>query len=65
MNIALDSAYHVIAGAIPKMKAHGGSINTFGSVALSFRGFPRCAAYGVAKGGVIGLTKVVAADYVS
>lgn len=29
------------------------------------QGFPRRAAYGAAKGGVIGLTKAVAADYVS
>ena len=65
VNITLDSAYNVIAGAIPKMKAHGGSIVTIGSVASSIKGFPRRAAYGAAKGGVIGLTKAVAADYVS
>ena len=65
VNITLDSAYNVIAGAIPKMKAHGGSIVTIGSVATSIKGFPRRAAYGAAKGGVIGLTKAVAADYVS
>ncbi|MCY1296290.1 MULTISPECIES: SDR family oxidoreductase [unclassified Sinorhizobium] len=65
VNITLDSAYNVIAGAIPKMKAHGGSIITIGSVASSIKGFPRRAAYGAAKGGVIGLTKAVAADYVS
>ncbi len=65
VNITLDSAYNVIAGAIPKMKAHGGSIITIGSVASSIKGFPRRAAYGAAKGGVIGLTKAIAADYVS
>ncbi|MFK0276880.1 SDR family oxidoreductase [Ensifer sp. NPDC090286] len=65
VNITLDSAYNVIAGAIPKMKANGGSIVTIGSVASSIKGFPRRAAYGAAKGGVIGLTKAVAADYVS
>jgi 2-keto-3-deoxy-L-fuconate dehydrogenase len=65
VNITLDSAYNVIAGAIPKMKANGGSIITIGSVASSIKGFPRRAAYGAAKGGVIGLTKAVAADYVS
>jgi 2-keto-3-deoxy-L-fuconate dehydrogenase len=63
VNITLDSAYNVIAGAIPKMKAEGGSIITIGSVASSIKGFPRRAAYGAAKGGVIGLTKAVAADY--
>jgi len=65
VNITLDSAYNVIAGAVPKMKADGGSIITIGSVASSIKGFPRRAAYGAAKGGVIGLTKAVAADYVS
>lgn len=65
MSITLDSACNVIAGAVPKMKAHGGSIVTIGSVASSIKGFPRRAAYGAAKGGVIGLTKAVAADYVS
>ncbi|MBO9629479.1 MAG: SDR family oxidoreductase [Shinella sp.] len=65
VNITLDSTYNVIAGAIPKMRTHGGSIVTIGSVASSIKGFPRRAAYGAAKGGVIGLTKAVAADYVS
>lgn len=61
--ITLDSAYYVLAAAIPKMKAHGGSIITIGSVASSIKGFPKRAAYGAAKGGVLGLTKAVAADY--
>ncbi|WP_233290864.1 SDR family oxidoreductase [Shinella sp. PSBB067] len=65
VSITLDSAYNVIGRAVPKMKAHGGSIVTIGSVASSIKGFPRRAAYGAAKGGVIGLTKAVATDYVS
>lgn len=64
-SITLDSAYHILGGAIPKMKAKGGSIITIGSVASSTKGFQRRAAYGAAKGGVIGLTKAVAADYLS
>lgn len=64
ISITLDSAYHVLGAAIPKMKANGGSIITIGSVASSIKGFPRRAAYGAAKGGVIGLTKAVAADYI-
>jgi 2-keto-3-deoxy-L-fuconate dehydrogenase len=63
MAITLDSAYHVLGQAIPRMKAHGGSIITIASVASSVKGFPKRAAYGAAKGGVIGLTKAVAADY--
>jgi 2-keto-3-deoxy-L-fuconate dehydrogenase len=63
MAVTLDSAYHVLGQAIPKMKAQGGSIITIASVASSVKGFPRRAAYGAAKAGVIGLTKAVAADY--
>ena len=63
ITITLDSAYFVLGAAIPKMKAQGGSIVTIGSVASSIKGFPRRAAYGAAKGGVLGLTKSVAADY--
>lgn len=60
--ITLDSAFHVIRAAMPKLARPGGSIITIASVASSIRGFPRRAAYGAAKGGVIGLTKAVAAD---
>lgn len=65
MAITLDSAYHVLGAAVPKMKAHGGSIVTIASVASSLKGFPKRAAYCAAKGGVIGLTKAMAADYVA
>jgi len=63
MSITLDSAYHVISAAVPKMKSHGGSVITIASVASSIKGFPKRAAYGAAKAGVIGLTKACAADY--
>lgn len=62
--ITLDSAYNVLAAAVPHMKAYGGSIITIASVASSIKGFPKRVAYGAAKAGVIGLTKAVAADYV-
>lgn len=61
--ITLDSAFNVIRPAIARMRAQGGSIITIASVASSTRGYPRRAAYGAAKGGVIGLTKAIAADY--
>ncbi len=64
-SITLDSAYNVIGAAVPRMKNAGGSIITIASVASSLKGFPKRAAYGAAKGGVIGLTKAVAADYLS
>ena len=63
-SITLDSAYFVLGAAIPKMKNHGGSIITIGSVASSIKGFAKRAAYGATKGGVLGLTKAVAADYI-
>jgi 2-keto-3-deoxy-L-fuconate dehydrogenase len=61
--ITLDSAFLVLQAAIPVMKRTGGSIVTIASVAGSTKGFPRRAAYGAHKAGVIGLTKAVAADY--
>jgi 2-keto-3-deoxy-L-fuconate dehydrogenase len=61
--ITLDSAFLVLQAAIPVMKQTGGSIVTIASVAGSIKGFPRRAAYGAHKAGVIGLTKAVAADY--
>lgn len=63
MTITLDSAYTVLGAVVPKMKAKGGSIVTIASLASSIKGFPKRAAYGAAKGGVIGLTKAMAADY--
>lgn len=63
MTISLDSAYTVLRAVIPKMKAYGGSVVTVASVAGSIKGFPKRAAYGAAKAGVIGLTKACAADY--
>ena len=63
ISITLDSAYVVLAAAVPKMKVQGGSVVAIASVASSTKGFARRAAYGAAKGGVIGLTKACAADY--
>ncbi len=63
INVTLDSAYIVLGAVVPKMKAHGGSIITIASLASSIKGFPKRAAYGAAKGGVLGLTKAMAADY--
>lgn len=64
-SITLDSAYNVLAAGVPKMRTYGGSIVTIASVASSIKGFPKRVAYCAAKGGVIGLTKAVAADYVA
>lgn len=64
-DITLDSAYYVLRAALPKMKAHGGSIVTIASVVSTVRGLPRRAAYGAMKAGLMGLTKSVAADYLA
>lgn len=63
--ICLDSAFHVTRAAVPAMKDHGGSVTLIASLASSIKGFPSRAAYGAAKGGVIGLMKACAADYLA
>lgn len=65
LSITLDSAYHALRAAVPRMKENGGSIVTVASVIGAAKGMPRRAAYGAAKAGVVGLTKSVAADYVT
>jgi 2-keto-3-deoxy-L-fuconate dehydrogenase len=65
MAITLDSAYNVLCAGVGHMKEAGGSIITIGSIASSTKGFAKRAAYGAAKGGVIALTKAMAADYLT
>ena len=50
-----------LAGKIPE----GGSIINMSSVASSIKGAPNRFAYGTTKAAVIGLTKSLAADFVS
>lgn len=64
MQVTLDSAYYLLAETVPRMMARGGSVIAIASAASSIKGFPRRAAYGAAKAGVIGLIKACAADYV-
>ncbi|MDW4498488.1 SDR family oxidoreductase [Sulfitobacter sp. D35] len=64
-SICLDSAFHVTRAAVPLMKTRGGSVTLIASLASSLKGYPFRAAYGAAKGGVIGLMKACAADYLS
>lgn len=55
-----------IQQAIPKMQAAGGgSIINMASVCSSIKGLPNRCVYGTTKAAVIGLTKSIAADFVS
>ena len=58
--------YMTIKCALPKMLANGGgSIVNMASVAGSIKGIPNRFVYGASKAAVIGLTKAVAADFVT
>ncbi len=60
------SMFKMIKTALPKMLANGGgSIINMASVCSSVKGFPNRFAYGTTKAAVIGLTKSVAADFVT
>ena len=62
----VKSMYHMIRAFLPGMvAARGGSIINMSSVASSITGVPDRCAYGTTKAAVIGLTKSVAADFVS
>ena len=57
---------HDDQGALPRMLDNGGgSIINMASVAGSIKGIPNRFAYGASKAAVIGLTKAVAADFVT
>jgi 2-keto-3-deoxy-L-fuconate dehydrogenase len=58
--------YMTIRCTLPKMLAMGGgSIVNMASIASSIKGLPNRFVYGTTKAAVIGLTKAVAADYVT
>lgn len=64
--INVDSMYHVCRACLPGMLDNGGgSIVNMSSVASSIKGVPNRFAYGTTKAAVIGLTKAIAADYVT
>jgi 2-keto-3-deoxy-L-fuconate dehydrogenase len=65
-NLNVRSMYVTIRCALPKMIAMGGgSIVNMASIASSIKGLPNRFVYGTSKAAVIGLTKAVAADYVT
>ncbi|SHO65520.1 2-keto-3-deoxy-L-fuconate dehydrogenase [Pseudoxanthobacter soli DSM 19599] len=66
VNINVRAMIRTIKAVLPGMLERGdGSIINMSSVASSVKGVPNRFVYGVTKAAVIGLTKAVAADYVS
>ncbi len=64
--INVDSMFHLCKAVLPGMLRRGrGSIINMSSVASSIKGAPNRFVYGTTKAAVIGLTKSIAADYVT
>jgi 2-keto-3-deoxy-L-fuconate dehydrogenase len=64
--INVDSMFHLCKAVLPGMlERRRGSIINMSSVASSIRGIVGRCAYGATKAAVIGLTKAIAADYVT
>jgi 2-keto-3-deoxy-L-fuconate dehydrogenase len=65
-NLNVRAMFMTIKHALPRMLEHGGgSIINMASVAGSIKGLPGRCAYGASKAAVVGLTKAVAADFVT
>jgi 2-keto-3-deoxy-L-fuconate dehydrogenase len=65
-NLNVRAMFMTIKHALPRMlERGGGSIINMASVAGSLKGLPGRCAYGASKAAVVGLTKAVAADYVT
>ena len=65
-NLNVRSMFHTIRAVLPGMlERGGGSIINVASVASSLKGMPGRFAYGASKAAVIGLTKSIAADFVT
>jgi 2-keto-3-deoxy-L-fuconate dehydrogenase len=65
-NLNVKGMYHMIRAFLPAMLAQKyGSIINMSSVASSIKGVPNRFAYTTSKAAVLGLTKSVAADYVT
>ena len=66
LDLNVTSMYRMIRAFLPGMLTTGkGSIINMSSVASSIKGAPNRFAYGMTKAAVIGLTKAVAADFVT
>ena len=66
VNLNITSMYRMIRAMLPAMlEAGGGSIVNISSGASSIRGIPNRFVYGTTKAAVIGLTKAIAADFIT
>jgi 2-keto-3-deoxy-L-fuconate dehydrogenase len=66
LNLNVRSMIRTIRAVLPAMlERRDGAIINMSSVASSMKGVPNRFAYGVTKAAVIGLTKAIAADYVT
>jgi 2-keto-3-deoxy-L-fuconate dehydrogenase len=66
LDLNLWAQVHMIKAVLPQMiERRDGAIINMATVASSVKGVPNRAAYSISKAAVIGLTKSVAADYVS
>ncbi|UTF59160.1 SDR family oxidoreductase [Gilvimarinus sp. DA14] len=66
IDMNINSMHRTIRAFLPGMLASGGgSIINMSSVASSIKGAPNRCAYGMTKAAVIGLTKAVAADFMT
>jgi 2-keto-3-deoxy-L-fuconate dehydrogenase len=66
LSLNVTSMFRLVRAVLPQMLArHRGSIINMSSVASSIKGVPNRCAYGVTKAAVIGLTKSIAADFVT
>lgn len=65
-NLNVRAMYVAIRAALPRMlEMGGGSIVNMSSIASSVKGLPNRFVYGASKAAVVGLTKAVAADFVT
>jgi 2-keto-3-deoxy-L-fuconate dehydrogenase len=66
LSLNVTSMFRLVRAVLPQMLARrGGSIINMSSVASSIKGVPNRCAYGATKAAVIGLTKSIAADFVT
>jgi len=65
-NLNVRAMYVAIRAALPRMlEMGGGSIINMASIASSVKGLPNRFVYGASKAAVVGLTKAIAADFVT